>query len=95
MEAEKRAQDLHSDAAARQAGLSDSIEQKKAELLEKYTKESDKLIAEAEVNEKEKADAEIAALDAELQAKEASLAAAFDKNRSEWTKRLFDIVVGA
>ncbi len=94
MDAEKRAREIHADAEKRQSGLAGSIEAKKEELRAKYTAESERLISEARDAEKKRADDSIAALDAELQKKEASLTAAFDKNRSEWTKKLFDIVVG-
>lgn len=93
-EAEHRAREVEEAAQQRRTGLEERIQGRKDELLEQIRQETRAAIAADAAAEHQRADAEIAAEQAEAAARREALQKKYQLAREGYVQRVFDIVTG-
>ena len=93
LESERAARTLYNEAEQRQAGLSEYLDTKIAELRAKYYDEAEQEIAEAEKRIKRNADEAIAKQDIRMKQELSDVKSRFEQHRNEWAEFLFESIV--
>ena len=94
LDAEHRAREVEEAAQQRRTGLEERIQGRKDELLEQIRQETRAAIAADAAAEHRRADAEIAAEQAEAAARREALQKKYQLAREGYVQRVFDIVTG-
>lgn len=94
LDAEHRAREVEEAAQQRRTGLEERIQGRKDELLEQIRQETCAAIAADAAAEHQRADAEIAAEQAEAAARREALQKKYQLAREGYVQRVFDIVTG-
>ena len=94
LDAEHRAREVEEAAQQRRTGLEERIQGRKDELLEQIRQETRAAIAADAAAEHQRADAEIAAEQAEAAARREALQKKYQLAREGYVQRVFDIVTG-
>ena len=94
LDAEHRAREVEEAAQQRRTGLEERIQGRKDELLEQIRQETRAAIAADATAEHQRADAEIAAEQAEAAARREALQKKYQLAREGYVQRVFDIVTG-
>lgn len=94
LDAEHRAREVEEAAPQRRTGLEERIQGRKDELLEQIRQETRAAIAADAAAEHRRADAEIAAEQAEAAARREALQKKYQLAREGYVQRVFDIVTG-
>ena len=94
LDAEHRAREVEEAAQQRRTGLEERIQGRKDELLEQIRQETRAAIAADPAAEHQRADAEIAAEQAEAAARREALQKKYQLAREGYVQRVFDIVTG-
>lgn len=94
LDAEHRAREVEEAAQQRRTGLEERIQGRKDELLEQIRQETRAAIAGDAAAEHQRADAEIAAEQAEAAARREALQKKYQLAREGYVQRVFDIVTG-
>jgi hypothetical protein len=94
LDADKEASRIYDEAVSQRADLDGRISRGKERLTLKYETEISTAIAEAEKAEAGRADTELARIDAETNARLASLREAFEKSRGGYIDTVYGLIIG-